>query len=265
MKGHKQMKTITKSARLSMKTKTNTLLEVVLFLFVTLQNITRSLATLRLRGPETRKPIAAGRFKLTAVVLLLTVALPITAQPSNFQAVFSSDFNTGIPPQVTGPATLVDVYGWNGLGASGYVFDGSMLWNTSGEPTRVTLTGLPAHSSVQIGFLLALIDSWDGIGDGNGPDSFNVNVDGVSVFSHVFNATGGISDYIPPPGVLLSSGTQLGFGSGQFFDRDQAYDMSLEPAFFDIPHSATTLTVEFFASGPVWQGGNDESWAIDQL
>ena len=40
--------------------------------------------------------------------------------------------------------------------------------------------------------------------------------------------------------------------------------MSLEPAFFDIPHSATTLTVEFFASGG-WQGGNDESWAIDQL
>ena len=40
--------------------------------------------------------------------------------------------------------------------------------------------------------------------------------------------------------------------------------MSLEPAFFDIPHSATTLTVEVLRMGG-WQGGNDESWAIDQL
>ena len=88
--------------------------------------ITRSLAAFRLRGPETRKPVAASRFKLAAFVLLLTAALPIAAQSSNFQAVFSTDFNSGIPPQVTGPATLVDVYGWNGLGAHGYVFDGSM-------------------------------------------------------------------------------------------------------------------------------------------
>ena len=32
-----------------------------------------------------------------------------------------------------------------------------------------------------------------------------------------------------------------------------------------IAHTSDTLTIDFFASGSGWQGGNDESWAIDNL
>jgi hypothetical protein len=41
--------------------------------------------------------------------------------------------------------------------------------------------------------------------------------------------------------------------------------MSLEPAFENIPHTSSTLTVEWFASGAGWQAGDDESWAIDNV
>ena len=48
--------------------------------------------------------------------------------------------------------------------------------------------------------------------------------------------------------------------------------MGLDPVFQNIPHTANTLTVEWFASGAGWQGDNltfggtqDESWAIDNV
>ena len=104
-------------------------------LLVTLRNITRSLAALRLRGSETRKPIAGRRFKLTAVVLLLTAALPIAAQPSNFQVVFSADFNTGIPPQVTGPADFLSMS------------TGGTAWAQAGRSLTETCCGIPSEQS----------------------------------------------------------------------------------------------------------------------
>jgi hypothetical protein len=182
---------------------------------------------------------------------------------------FSTGFNAGIPPEISGPGAVVDVFGWGGLGSGFFQFNGQMLRNAAtGSPqpaTRLVLSGLPAHSALRIEFLLAIIDSWDGIAEASaGPDSFNVTVDGTAVFSHVFDNAGARSDYIPPPGVLLASGSNLGFGSGQYFN-DSAFNMSLEPRFQCIPHSAPTVTIEFFASGPLWEGGNNESWAIDSL
>ena len=46
---------------------------------------------------------------------------------------------------------------------------------------------------------------------------------------------------------------------------DRAFDMTAEAALQNIPHTASTLTVSWFASGAGWQGGSDESWAIDNL
>jgi len=41
--------------------------------------------------------------------------------------------------------------------------------------------------------------------------------------------------------------------------------MYVEPAFANIGHTSGTLVISWFADGAGWQGGNDESWAIDNV
>ena len=41
--------------------------------------------------------------------------------------------------------------------------------------------------------------------------------------------------------------------------------MGLDPVFNGILHTANTLSIAWYASGIGWQGGDDESWAIDNL
>ena len=129
---------------------------------------------------------------------------------------------------------------------------GSFASGVHGEPV----------TSVDVDFLLAVLDSWDGSNGSPAPDIFNVRVDGTVVFSHTFAIASGTSDYTPPPGGLLSSGTNLGFNPSW---ADQAFNMYLEPALHGIAHTASTLTIDFYASGAGWQGGDDESWAIENV
>jgi len=228
---------------------------------------------------RTRLPrfiISASRMSsLAFFATILNFALALHLQAGI--VVFSTNFDSGLPPQFSGVTTVESVQGYAGVGPVGNQFGGQFLRNdtggptagTPGLPTILTLTGLPGHTSIDVNFLLAIIDSWDGIGQAFSPDVFNVRVDGTVVFSKVFQNTGGTSDYTPPPGGLLTSGSDRGFGSGTFFDKDSAFNMYLEPAFHNIPHSASTLTIEWYANGAGWQGNFgsqfDESWAIDNL
>ncbi|MCX5893147.1 MAG: hypothetical protein NTW80_09285 [Deltaproteobacteria bacterium] len=196
---------------------------------------------------------------------------------------FSDDFSgTTTSSAWSGSAnSLESVQSYNGLGSGSNVFRGNFLRNESGgynstatysvvpqTPTVLTLTGLSEHTSVRLGFLLAIIGSWDGSSTGEisgytvGPDYFNVKVDGRSIFSQTFtNFSDGSQSY---------SGAKLGGLSARGFNPnwlDSAYDMSL-----DIIHTDSDLTVEWFASGDGWQGKNaffgtthDESWAIDNV
>jgi hypothetical protein len=219
-----------------------------------------------------------NKFRLMSVFVVLamlfsfasfspTTVLVASAGPIT---VFNADFNSGIPAEFSGITTIEAVQSYAGYGTGLNVFGGDFLRNSdvSGAATTLTLTGLPAHSSINIGFLLAIIDSWDGLGCFAGPDSFNVTVDGVSIFSEVFdnsNVDCGYQGYNPPSGVELAREVNLGFGFGEPYFRDSAYDMGLDPAFQNIPHTSSTLTIEWFASGPLWQGGTDESWALDNV
>ena len=54
----------------------------------------------------------------------------------------------------------------------------------------------------------------------------------------------------------------LGFNNGW---GDAAYDMGVDPTFDGISHTSSTLIIDWFASGAGWQGGIDESWAIDNV
>jgi hypothetical protein len=184
--------------------------------------------------------------------------------------VFAANFDSGVPSEFSGVTATEGVQGYAGLGTGLSVFGGDFLRNdnVSAAKTTLTLSGLPPHTSISLGFLLAIIDSWDGTPCHAGPDSFNVTVDGVSIFSWVFdnsNGNCGSQTYVPPVDVELAREIQLGFTSENIYHRDSAYDMGLDPTFQNIPHTSSTLTIEWFASGPLWQGGTDESWAIDNV
>lgn len=216
---------------------------------------------------------------LMILSLLLLVAGVATASASTYLY----DFNTGTPTaEWSGPFNQESVQGYNGLGSGSNVFSGDFLRNESGgygltpTPTVLTLTGLPAHTSVSLSFLLAIIGSWDGTsnlsyaGYPYGPDFFNVSVDGRPIFSQTLtNFAGGSQSY--------SVNNRLGGLIDRGFNytypyNDSAYNLGLDPALQNIPHTGDTLTVEWFADGAGWQGINalfgnthDESWAIDDV
>ena len=181
--------------------------------------------------------------------------------------VFKTDFETGIPTAIAPQTALIEgVQSFAGLGTPPNTFSGSFLRSATGNIVRVSVTNLPAHTSLSLGFLLAAIDSLDGTGTFPAGDFFNVKLDGVSIFRESFaNATTTqIQSYVPAAGVELAHRVELGFGTGGFF-LDSAYDLSLEPRFQNIPHTASTLELTFEFEGEGNQSLGDESWAMDNL
>lgn len=220
-------------------------------------------------------PLSAGSLFLAAMFVCAPAAgTTITA--------FSTDFNANVPPEFSGVRTTEPVQGYAGLGAGTNVFSGNLLRNDTGEflvapgsPTILTLTGLQPHNSINLKFLLAIIDSWDGNSPEFEPDVFNVTVDDKLTFSESFTNiittdvttehTASYPNPTTPADVVLAREVQLGFNVDEPSWLDSAYDMGLEPAFQAIPHTASSLTVEWFANGAGWQGDLDESWGIDNV
>ena len=191
-------------------------------------------------------------------VLLALTALPAMTAPIT---VFTEDFESGaVPSEISGAGSVVGTQGYGGLGYGANFLQNGTL---PPVPTTITLSSLPAHSSIDLNFLLAIIDSWDGNDATFGPDFFNVAIDGATIFSETFSvfAPGGDS-FVPDAGVALTEGTSLGFNAGFV---DSAYDMGLQADFNAIPHTGSDLTIEFFASGAGFQGGTDESFALDNI
>lgn len=212
---------------------------------------------------------------LTTVFLLFVVSMFFCTTASAVQ-IFFDDFNSGVAKaEFSGSAnSVVGVQGYAGLGTGANTFADSFLRNAdAGNPvaasTYLKLTGLPTHTSIDLNFLLAIIDSWDGNSGNviNAPDTFNVKIDGDSVFSETFDNWGKLDQgYIAPSGVALIArpGPYVDIGFNGAFP-DGAYDMGLDPIFDSIAHTSSILTVEWFAGGTGWQGDWDESWAIDNV
>ena len=200
--------------------------------------------------------------------------------------VFSTNFDSGVPTQLSGTTTLTAVQGYTGLGTGTNTFNGSLLQNATGNgtgatpstipqtPTTLTLTNLPTHTSIDLNFLLGIINSWDGFANANtpnlAPDFFNIRVDGSLLLHGSFDnvtATGTGQGYLPPAGVQLTPRpfTDLGFNGTGGFTFDSAWNLGLDPQFNNIPHTGSTLTIDFFADGAGFQGNTNESWGIDNL
>ncbi len=180
------------------------------------------------------------------------------------ELVLSEDFDTEVDFAFTGNVEIEPVGEFTSING----FNGNFLRNlTSGNPadaTTITINDLSPHDRLSIGFVLAIIDSWDG--NLAGGDSFSVTVDGEPVFSHTFNNSGpdGPQSYVPSEEIELARSIDLGFSSGPQ-SLDSAYDLRKEPSLSNIPHSGDSVTIEIYASGANWEGGDDESWAIDNF
>jgi len=206
-------------------------------------------------------------------ILILLIPAPNSYAGVGSTIVFSEDFETGpIPPEFVSvnPASenIEGTQGYSGLG-----FDDNFLRNTSGlpdgpeaiNPTTLRLENLDCHTSVDINFYLAIIDSWDGIGSpaNVGPDFFNVDVDGQAKFFQAFQSALGTQTYENPgTAITLAFKQVLGFNAQWL---DSAYNLGLDSSLDGIPHTANTLSIAWFTGNPNFQGGPDESWAIDNV
>lgn len=196
---------------------------------------------------------------MTCRKLFLAAVIASAAGSASATPIFSTNFDAGVPAAFSG-GNLESVSGLNGIGNAGNTFTGNLY--RAANTITLTLSGLPVHTGVNLGFLFAAIDSWDGPAGFNccGPDVMTVTVNGNTVFSNSFNLFGhAVGDYNPPAnGQLLYGPNVVGTSWG-----DQAYDMSLEAAFQNIADAASTLTITW--SSTALQGYDDESFALDNV
>lgn len=155
--------------------------------------------------------------------------------------------------------------GGNAIGSQGYAAlgFGNQLYQADSTPTASALWTFnlaSAASATALSASLAIIDSWD---NGNfccGPDVLSVKLDGVTVFSAVFDnyLNGGptVATGLTP----LSYGSNLGFNPGF---NDAAYTLTLGLGSL----AAGPHTLEFVTSNSSagWQGGTDESLGVDNV
>ncbi len=208
----------------------------------------------------------------TALLLCAGAALSATVSAQS-TVVYTQNFDGVLGPEWSGVRTVESVQGFEGKGSAGNYFSGNLLRNASvGLASRLTLTNLPPHRSVNVGFLFAAIDSWDGTGHTDGSqtyleDYFTVTLDGVTIFNQSFANMAGVGTYNPPVGGLIAGALNPGTGGGRDYGWsgwvDSAYNLHLEPTLKNIPHTASTMVLEFKATGRGWQGLADESWGID--
>ena len=144
---------------------------------------------------------------------------------------------------------------WN---ASGWA--GNIATNVStGNPasfTTLSLSNLAAHTSVSASFVLGFLDSWDSYDGAPSPDNLEIWLDGTQIANLTYNnASGSIKDI--DSGTLIAEYVQA--------DTHQFYSDTLVGMNYTFAHTASTLDLAFRASGAGWQGGEDESWGIDNI
>lgn len=209
---------------------------------------------------------ALGTWGLVAALVAPLVAGADAAGAQT--TVFSTDFNGSLPAAITpGSALLTDVQKYAGLGPLGNQFGGNFLRSATGNVVTLTLTGLPDHSAINLGFLFAAIDSLDGTGTFPAGDFLHVTLDGKTIFRESFaNATPDqIQSYVAPAGVTLARRVDLGFGGPGGYYTDSAYNLAADPVFQNIAHTGGTATFTFQIEGQGIQTLDDESWAMDNL
>lgn len=182
--------------------------------------------------------------------------------------VLDLDFDAALPANLDpGTASLTPSQGFADLGPEGNKFGNNFLRGPTGTVMTLTLTDLPAHTTLSLSLLFAAIDSLDGTGTFPSGDFFKITLDGEVVFRESFaNAIESqIQSYEPPPAAVLARRVDLGFSGPGGYYTDSAYDFGQDPRFQNLPHSASSAVLVFTLEGEGVQDVDDESWAIDNL
>ncbi len=212
--------------------------------------------------------------KVPAAILCICL---FSAHPAQADIVYANDFDGNTQ---FGSGTTVAISG--GTGTAGGVTGGitstqgfNAFTGFGGDFWRVTapddvlefaISNLPAHDQVSVSFSLGLLDSWDGTSDMFGTDIINVAIfDGANLiagFSEAYSSGNAPSSNVES---IIVQNQQLGFNNNDPFWNEDGYRI----AFNDIAHTSGNLTLRLWASsggiGSGFQGGNDESFAIDEL
>ena len=191
--------------------------------------------------------------------LALAALFVLAATTARAQLIYSNDFSTSAGAEWTN-STISTSNGEKFLATSA---------NGSGNGTNtLTLTGLPSHSSVTVGFDLYIIQSWDGNGpQGGGVDGWGLTENGNSLLNTTFaNFTGGntqdfVSQANPNGGPAAPRTGQfdsnhLGYGTGDFGDATYRFLYT-----FNDPSSTLALAFTSFQN----QGPGDEGWGLDNV
>ncbi|MBL8555026.1 MAG: PEP-CTERM sorting domain-containing protein [Phenylobacterium sp.] len=202
------------------------------------------------------------RFKAILLGGFAAAALAGTAQAD--VALYANDFDSaatlgaGITGGPISNLTLgtADTGSWNASGWSG-----NYGRNESVGPivsSTLNLSGLAAHTTVTMSFVLGFLDSWDSTNGSPAPDYFEIYIDGAATpLSQMTanNAGGSVEDFDGNP--IIAHYQQV--------DGRQFYSDTLIGYLVTFNHTGSTLSVGLRANGSGWQGGTDESWGIDNV
>jgi len=199
--------------------------------------------------------------KIHLVAPLLIPMLFALSGPVQGTVVYSNDFDNpavvagGVSATLTGGADVASIAPYNATYGNFHRNDSNVI------PAELTLTNLPPHSEVDLNYILGFIDSWDSLDGGCcAPDQLDLYIDHSPFASYTYNQVQGTV-------IDIDGGTVL-FDKVQYdnniFYTDVIVDMTGDPT-LKFPHSASTLTVSWIASGAGWQGSNDEAYGIDNL
>jgi hypothetical protein len=198
-----------------------------------------------------QRSVAKGAALATSLLLAAIPAQAVTSIP-----VWSANFETGQVSQAVGPFPATLSYSAGGATVTGAQslpgFGRRFLRNTTRGTTSFTFTNLGDHESLTLGFDIAFLDSWDRVTDQQwGPDYLFVTI-GDTEYQWGLNHNG-MQNW---PGTLVGRGA-YGFTS-QWQDSVHRFT-------FTVPDQGSDFTFAVRAGGAGYQGGNDESWGIDNI
>jgi hypothetical protein len=210
-------------------------------------------------------------FRTTLWFLLAAlVTAPLSVARAAGELYFN-DFSSEVGPEWSTPRTEITPLGGR-----------RFLGQFGNEAASLSLSNLPAHSALTIGFDLFVIRSWDGNGEGCcGPDVFRVDVDGTNALTTTFatfiydflaaaSSQAFPSSFSEDPSATISRNAP-GTGAIETGTLGYVWSARIGPMIVDnvyrlrlrIAHVRSEVQFDFAATG--LQLIEDESWGLDNV
>lgn len=171
------------------------------------------------------------------------------------QAIYQNDFSSAAGPE------------WNTQSLANSPSGERYLGNIVNGTARLSLLGLPSHSTLKVEIDLYLINTWGGNDPDFGPDLVTVSIDGTTLLTTTFSNEPEHRQAYPDPypngdypaGTGAAAINSLGYDSGD----EEDYSDSTYRLVFEVDHTAATVAFQVAASN--LQAFPDEYWGIDNV